>query len=305
MRILISGASGLVGQALIPVLQQAGHQVSVLTTRPNSVLFDASIKVYNWQPEKGVLDKNALDGCEAIISLAGAKIAQRWTDAAQKSILESRVLGTRVLIDAVKNLPSNQVSHFISASAIGIYPTSKSEHYTEQHTKIANSFTGLVVKNWEEEAEKMRPYVKNVSKIRIGLVLAKNGGALPSLAIPASFGLGAWFGSGKQWQSWIHINDLVRLFVFTLSNPGCYNGVAPNPVTQKELVKMLSKTYKTPQFLPGIPKVFMRIVLGDMASVVYDSIYASSSLAQKKGFTFSFPTLAVALSNLVPLRSKK
>ena len=305
MRILISGASGLVGQALIPVLQQAGHQVSVLTTRANSAAFDSSVKVFKWQPEKGIIDKDALHVCEAIISLAGAKIAQRWTKTAKKSIMDSRVLGTQLLVETAKNSLNHNLSHFISASAIGIYPPSESEQYSEECTKIADSFTGIVVKNWEDEAEKMRPHVRNVSKIRIGLVLAKNGGALPSLAIPASFGLGAWFGSGAQWQSWIHINDLVRLFVFTLENPGCYNGVAPNPVTQKEFVKTLSKTYKTPQFLPGIPKVFMRIVLGSMAAVIYDSIYASSSLVQRKGFTFSYPTLAVALSHLLPLRSKK
>lgn len=305
MRILISGASGLVGQALIPTLKKSGHQIRVLTTRKNTTAFSNDVSAHYWNPEKGIFDPNLLNDVDAIISLAGAKIAQRWTIAAKKSILDSRVLGTRLLVDALKANKKHNVSHFISASAIGVYPSSNTNIYSENETVLANTFPGQVVHAWEAEVDKAVSVVKNVSKVRIGLVLAKGGGALIPLALPTSFGLGAWFGKGTQWQSWIHIQDLVRLFAFSLENPGCYNGVAPKPVTQKELVKTIAKTYCVPQWLPGVPKFFIKTIMGDMASVLFDSIYASSDSAQKQGFEFQFPTINAALHDLLSLRNKK
>lgn len=305
MRILISGASGLVGQALIPNLQKSGHQVLVLTTQKNSAAFPASVSTNYWNPEKGIFDPNVLNDVDAIISLAGAKIAQRWTTSAKKSILESRVLGTRLLVEALKSNKKHKVSHFISASAVGIYPSSKTSIYSEDEISISTSFPVQVVQAWEAEVEKAAIFVKNISKIRIGLVLSKNGGALIPLAVPAAYGLGAWFGTGLQWQSWIHIQDLVRLFVFTLQKPGCYNGVAPNPISQKELVKAIAKTYRKTQWLPGIPKFFIKTIMGDMASVMFDSIHVSSEAVQKQGFEFKFSTIDTALQDLLPLRNKK
>jgi uncharacterized protein (TIGR01777 family) len=151
----------------------------------------------------------------------------------------------------------------------------------------------------------MSSMVAHVSKIRIGLVLAKSGGALVPLATPASFGLGAWFGSGKQWQSWIHIQDLVQLFVFAMDHPGTYNGVSPNPVTQKQLVKAISRQYKMPQWMPGIPAFVIKAVMGKMASILVDSIRVSSTHVQEQGFSFIFPHLEDALKDLLPLSLKK
>lgn len=305
MQILISGASGLVGKALIPILQQAGHRISVLTTQTKSASFPSTVNAYYWNPEKGVIDNDALRGSDAIISLAGAKIAQRWTPKAKKSIMDSRVLGTRLLVDTLKTIKKHRVAHFISASAIGVYPSSYSKIYTETHTDHAQGFPAAVVRNWEAEVDKANVVVTNVSKIRIGLVLAKEGGALLPLAIPTSLGLGAWFGNGAQWQSWIHLQDLVQLFNFTLENPGNYNGVAPHPVTQKALVKSIANTYHVPQWLPGIPKFVMKTAIGEMADVLFDSINASSAYAENKGFRFQFPFLEDALNDLLPLRTKK
>lgn len=305
MRILISGASGLVGKALTPILQQRGHHISVLTTRINSNVFSSEINTFHWNPEKGIMDNDALRNVDAIISLAGSKIAQRWTSKAKKSILQSRVLGTRLLVDSLKSTKNHKVSHFISASAIGIYPSSLTKTYSETHTDIAQSFPAEVVSAWEAEVNKVSSLVEYVSKIRIGLVLAKEGGALLPLAIPTSFGLGAWFGKGSQWQSWIHIQDLVQLFAFVLYSPGIYNGVAPNPVSQKELVKAIAKTYRTPQWLPGIPKFVINTAMGEMGEVLFDSIKASSARVQNQGFKFQFPLLADAISDLLPLHTKK
>lgn len=305
MRILISGASGLVGKALIPILEQSGHQVSVLSMRSNTTAFASHITSFHWNPEKGILDRNALNDVDVIISLAGAKIAQRWTSKSKKSILDSRVLGTRLLVDALKSNQKHRVAHFISASAIGIYPSSFTTRYTESNTDVAKSFPAEVVRAWEAEVDKANDIVAHVSKIRIGLVLAQGGGALLPLAIPTSLGFGAWFGNGKQWQSWIHIQDLVRLFAFSLENPGIYNGVAPNPVSQKALVKSIAKTYRVPQWLPGVPKGVIKTVMGDMGEVLFDSINASSATVENQGFVFKYSLLKDALKDLLPLRRKK
>jgi len=304
MRILISGASGLIGNELVKALQQAGHQIAVLTTRSKSPSFSSSVSVFQWNPEMQYIDKDALVDVDVIINLAGAKIAQRWTSKAKKAILNSRTQGTRLLKNTLITEKRHRVTHFISASAIGIYPSSLSETYNENHTNFANGFAGEVVQEWEKEVDMMKSTVKNVSKIRIGLVLAKQGGALPPLAIPTSFGFGAWFGNGKQWQSWIHIQDLVRLFVFTLENPGCYNGVSPNAVSQRIMIKTIAKSYRIPQWLPGIPKFLLKMIIGNMASIMFDSIHASSEFVQTKGFQFLYPSLSDALTDLLPLRNK-
>lgn len=305
MRILISGATGLIGKALVPVLQQAGHQISVLTTRTKTDLFPSEIKIFHWNPEKGVLDSNALIDIDAIISLAGANIAQRWTPKAKKAILDSRVLGTRLIVDGLKKSKNHQVTHLVSASAIGVYPSSLTKVYAETNTDTAESFPAAVVRAWETEVDKAKTAIDHVSKIRIGLVLAKEGGALLPLALQAAFGMGAWFGNGAQWQSWIHIQDLIRLFAFTLENPGNYNGVSPNPVTQKELVKFIAQNYKLPQWLPGIPKFVIKPVMGAMSQVLFDSINASSQYVENQGFKFKYPIVTEALEDLLPLHTKK
>lgn len=305
MRILISGASGLVGKALIPVLEQAGHQISVLTTRINTTSFGSKIMAFHWNPERGIMDNDALTNVDAIISLAGAKIAQRWTSKTKKSILDSRVLGTRLIVNTIKTNKDHCIKHFISASAIGVYPSDFTKIYHESNTDVAKSFTAEVVRSWESETDKANAVVPHVSKIRIGLVLAKEGGALLPLAIPTSIGLGAWFGNGAQWQSWVHIHDLVRLFVFSLQHPGIYNGVSPNPVSQKALVKSIAKSYGVPQWLPGIPKLVIKTALGEMGEVLFDSINASSATVENQGFDFEYPLLEDALQDLLPLRRKK
>lgn len=304
MHILIAGASGLIGQRLTPILQHAGHQVSVLSTQKNPNAFSSSISSFYWSPEKGQIDVNALNGVDVIINLAGATVSQRWTAKNKKAIFESRVLGTRLLAESLRN-SNHSVSHFISASAIGIYPPHADTIYSETSTSISPNFLGQVVYAWENEVDSLTDVVPRCSKIRIGLVLAKDGGALIPLAIPASLGFGAWFGSGKQWQSWVHIDDLVRLFVFVMAHPGCYNGVAPNPVSQKYLVKAIAKTYSRPQWLPGIPKVILQVAMGAMSKLLFDSIHASSAYAVKKGFTFKYNTIQEALNDLLPLRAKK
>jgi len=305
MHILITGASGLVGRSLINALKQRDYRISILSTNKQQDLIFKNIKTYYWNPSDGVLDVKALKGVDTIISLAGAKINQRWTNKNKRSIFDSRVKGTQLIQDALKNNPDHSISHFISASAIGLYPSDYEKIYSEKENKISDSFAGRVVFSWEKQVKALSPFVRHVSIIRIGLVLANSGGALVPLSTPASFGLGTWFGSGNQWQSWIHIQDLVQLFIFALDHPGIYNGVAPNPVTQKQLIKAISRQYKMPQWLPGVPAFLMQIAMGKMSSILFDSIRVSSTHVQKQGFSFIFPTIQEALQDLLPLKSKK
>lgn len=305
MHILITGASGLIGKSLIHALEQRDYRISILSTSKRSAPISTNVKTYQWNPNQGIIDEKALDRVDVIISLAGAKINQRWTKKNRKAIFDSRVKGTQLIQNALKNNPNHNVSHFVSASAVGLYPSDFNKIYSESETKVAESFTGKVVAAWEQQVDEMSSLVAHVSKIRIGLVLAKSGGALVPLATPASFGLGAWFGSGKQWQSWIHIQDLVQLFVFAIDHPGTYNGVSPNPVTQKQLVKAISRQYKMPQWMPGIPAFVLKAVMGKMANILFDSIRVSSTHVQEQGFSFIFPYLQDALKDLLPLNLKK
>ena len=305
MHILITGASGLIGKSLIHALEQRDYRISTLSTSKRSAPISTNVKTYQWNPNQGIIDEKALDGVDVIISLAGAKINQRWTKKNRKAIFDSRVKGTQLIQNALKNNPNHNVSHFVSASAVGLYPSDFNKIYSESEIKVAESFTGKVVAAWEQQVDEMSSLVAHVSKIRIGLVLAKSGGALVPLATPASFGLGAWFGSGKQWQSWIHIQDLVQLFVFAIDHPGTYNGVSPNPVTQKQLVKAISRQYKMPQWMPGIPAFVLKAVMGKMANILFDSIRVSSTHGHEQGFSFIFPYLQDALKDLLPLNLKK
>ena len=305
MHILVTGASGLIGKSLIHALEQRDYRISTLSTSKRSAPISTNVKTYQWNPNQGIIDEKALDGVDVIISLAGAKINQRWTKKNRKAIFDSRVKGTQLIQNALKNNPNHNVSHFVSASAVGLYPSDFNKIYSESEIKVAESFTGKVVAAWEQQVDEMSSLVAHVSKIRIGLVLAKSGGALVPLATPASFGLGAWFGSGKQWQSWIHIQDLVQLFVFAIDHPGTYNGVSPNPVTQKQLVKAISRQYKMPQWMPGIPAFVLKAVMGKMANILFDSIRVSSTHVQEQGFSFIFPYLQDALKDLLPLNLKK
>ena len=305
MHILITGASGLIGKSLIHALEPRDYRISILSTSKRSAPISTNVKTYQWNPNQGIIDEKALDRVDVIISLAGAKINQRWTKKNRKAIFDSRVKGTQLIQNALKNNPNHNVSHFVSASAVGLYPSDFNKIYSESETKVAESFTGKVVAAWEQQVDEMSSLVAHVSKIRIGLVLAKSGGALVPLATPASFGLGAWFGSGKQWQSWIHIQDLVQLFVFAIDHPGTYNGVSPNPVTQKQLVKAISRQYKMPQWMPGIPAFVLKAVMGKMANILFDSIRVSSTHVQEQGFSFIFPYLQDALKDLLPLNLKK
>lgn len=300
MKVLITGATGLVGNELVDLLLQNGISVNYLSTSKSKLVSESNYKGFYWNINSGEIDKNAFDEVETIIHLAGASVSKRWTNSYKEEIINSRTLSTRLLYQTLaKN--QNQVKHIISASAIGIYPSSLEEIYTENTKSVDNSFLGEVVVKWEEEVSNFERLNIIVSKVRIGLVLAKEGGALQEMLKPIKFGIGSGFGTGKQYQSWIHIHDLVAIFYFVLSNKlsGIYNAVSPYPVTNNELTKAIAKVLSKPYFFPNVPKFMMKLVLGEMHQILFSSQNVSARKILDEGFQFKYASLEKALQNLL------
>ncbi len=300
MKVLITGATGLIGSTITDLCHEKGISVNYLTTDKSKIKNETNYKGFYWEPKTNYVDKNCFEGVTAIINLAGSSIAKRWTKSYKKEILSSRVDSLKTLYIALKNLKLEESISIISASAIGIYPNSLPNFYTEEETSVDSSFLGDVTVIWEKEIEKFQLLKCSVTKIRIGLVLASEGGALPKMANAVRRYLGASFGSGGQWQSWIHVNDLARMFLYVVENrlSGVYNGVAPNPVTNTKMVKELAKVLKKSLFLPNIPQFVMRLILGEMSYLLFVSQRVSSKKIEKKGFSFKFNNICRALENI-------
>ncbi|HSD13870.1 MAG TPA: TIGR01777 family oxidoreductase, partial [Flavobacterium sp.] len=284
---------------LVSLLLQNGIVIHYLTTSAKKIESEPNYHGFFWDPQKGIIDENCLLGVDAIIHLAGASIAKRWTDSYKEEIIESRILTTNLLYSVLKNNP-NQVKQIVSASAIGIYPSSLTEIYTEENTNISPTFLGGVVEKWEEELEKFNRLNIAVCKLRIGLVLTIDGGALPQMVTPIKSGMGAAFGTGKQMQSWIHIHDLVAMFLYAVRNnwSGVYNAVAPHPVTNSELIKAIADALDKDIIMPNVPQFLMKMLLGEMYILLYESQNVSGQKALKEGFQFKFNFLEKALDNI-------
>ena len=300
MTVLITGATGLIGQEIVKQCHTKGINVHYLTTSKSKLSTEPNYKGFYWNPKNNDIDHQCFKGVTAIINMVGASISKRWTDSYKKEILESRTQTAQLLQNTIK-VHNYKIEQVVSASAIGIYPTSLINYYEETNTEISESFLGKVVVAWENAIDGFKALGCKVAKIRIGLVLAKDGGALPEIIKPIKFGAGAAFGSGKQWQSWIHVEDLATLFVFAVQNnfEGIYNGVAPNPVSNKELTKASASVLSRPLFLPNIPKLAMKLVLGEMHILLFESQRVSSQKTEAEGFNFEYANLRPALENLL------
>lgn len=300
MNILITGATGLIGNELVKFLLQNGKSVHYLTTSKDKIDKETNYKGFYWNPDKGEIDKDAFENISVIIHLAGASISQRWTSKNKQAIIESRVLSTRLLFQTLLTL-DHKVEHFISASAIGIYPNSYDKIYNEDEKEVDNSFLGHVVAKWEDEVDTIKKLNIKVSKIRTGLVLSKKGGVLQEFSKPIKLGLGAAFGSGKQYQSWIHIVDLVHMYDYILEHQleGIFNGVSPYTLTNEQLTKAIAKHLDKPLFLPNIPKFMMKLILGEMHYLLFASQNVSALKILEKEFQFRYATIDKALQNLL------
>ncbi len=297
MKLLITGATGLVGRAIVELSNKHGIPVNYLTTSKDKIVSNENFQGFYWNPEKNKIDLDCFEGVTSIINLAGSNIAERWTAEYKNQILYSRINSLKTLNYALGKIDTQEITSFVSASAIGVYPSSLDHLYTEEDKVVDDSFIGEVVQKWEEEVDALSHFGFPVAKIRIGLVLSKDGGMLPKLSRPIKSFVGTTFGKGKQWQSWIHIGDLAKLFLFVIENKmeGVYNGVAPNPVTHKKMVRELAKVFKVPLILPRIPRFTMKLILGEMSDLLFASQRVSSKKISEEGFVFDYPNIGNAL----------
>jgi uncharacterized protein (TIGR01777 family) len=298
--LLITGATGLVGKALVKQCLAQGDTVHYLTTRKSKIATQKNYKGFYWNPQDNAIDLACFEGVEVIFNLAGSSIAQRWSKVAKTSILSSRTEALALLHSSIEThkFPITQI---ISASAIGIYPDSKTRYYDEKFQGTDASFLRSVVKSWEGSLKPFQTLGVKTTALRIGIVLDMHEGALPKIMAPIKHYLGAALGVGDQWQSWIHINDLVRLFMFVLESKleGVYNAVAPNPVQQIELTKLIAKQLQRPLVLPNVPEFALRLMLGEMRAIALESQRVCASKIQNAGFKFDFLELEPALEDLM------
>lgn len=294
--VLITGASGLIGSQLTKMLLNDGYHVRHLSRSKK----DGKVPSFVWDVETRQIDESAFESVNSIIHLAGAGIAdKRWTTERKKQILESRTKSTALLLEKLNSIV-HAVQTFISASAIGYYGFG--EKIFSEESEPGTDFLAEVVRQWEAEVNRFESLNIRTVKIRTGIVLSMEGGALKEIAKPIRYGVGAPLGSGNQHMSWIHITDLCNMFLFALSNDqmhGTYNAVSPTWTTNAEITKVVAKELKRPLILPTVPGFVLRILLGEMADLVLKGSKVSADKIQNAGFTFAYPNLENALKNLL------
>ncbi|MEQ8581864.1 MAG: TIGR01777 family oxidoreductase [Marinoscillum sp.] len=296
-KILITGGSGLVGTHLSKMLKNAGNEVTHLSRSPDP---SGDYPTFTWNLRARFIDEEAFSGVDHIIHLAGAGVAdKRWTKDRKKVILESRTAGIRLLHEYVIRL-GIRLKSFISASAIGYYGSDTGTEVVTEASPPGDDFLARVVQAWEAEADIFRE-ITTVSKVRVGVVLSEKGGAMVEILKPIKYFLGAPLGSGQQIMSWIHIDDLCRIFQFVMEKElsGTYNATAPNAVTNEALTRLLAKTVNKPLFLPNVPAVMMKLLLGEMSQIVLGGSNVSAAKIQKQGFKFSFTQIDHAVKDLL------
>jgi uncharacterized protein len=296
--ILITGASGLIGSRLTELLLEKGYAVRHLGRTKKK----DGVPTYVWDITRGFIEEGALESVDAIIHLAGAGIADEpWTAKRKQEILESRTHSTTLLFRTLKHTP-HAVTSFVSASAIGYYGFARTDEVFTEDSRAGNDFLSDVVKKWEAEIDTIQEAGIRTVKIRIGIVLSEKGGALKEMAQPVRMFVGAPLGSGRQMMSWIHIDDLCRMFIFALENPsmqGAYNAVAPHWISNKELTQAIAKTISRPLILPNVPAFVLKFMLGEMASLILEGSKVSAAKIQATGFSYDFPEINSALQNLL------
>ncbi|HEY9045134.1 MAG TPA: TIGR01777 family oxidoreductase [Ohtaekwangia sp.] len=296
--ILITGASGLIGTRLTELLLAEGHRVTHLGRNHRS----GSAKTFLWDVDKNQFDRHALEGTEVIVHLAGAGVADKpWTDERKWEILKSRTQSTQLLFNELQK-GGHQVKTFVSASAIGYYGFENNEKVYSENDTPGNDFLANVVRQWEAEIDRIQELGIRVVKVRIGIVLSEKAGALKEMSKPIKYFAGSPLGSGEQYISWIHLDDIVSIFIKAIQDEkmtGAYNGSGPYPVTNRELTKAIAQTLHKPLFLPAVPAFALKMLLGEMANLVLKGSKVSSEKIQQAGFKFQFDTLEKALADLL------
>lgn len=298
MKIVIAGGSGFIGQKLTDSLLAEGHQIVILTRKD---MQPAETVTYVKWLEEGTYPEIEIKNADVFINLAGVSINDgRWTTNHQKQIYASRMKATDELLRIIAGLPEKP-SVLVNASAIGIYPASMNTIYTENSSETATDFLGKTVFDWEKKAKQAEADGVRVVFMRFGVVLGKEGGALPLMALPYKLFVGGKVGSGEQWVSWVHVMDVVRAIHFAIEHDklsGPVNVTSPSPIQIKDFGKTIGSVLHRPHWLP-VPAFAMKMVLGQKSTLVLEGQHVVPHVLLEEGFEFMFPTLRTALEDLL------
>ncbi|MBI9052634.1 MAG: TIGR01777 family oxidoreductase [Bacteroidales bacterium] len=295
--IIITGGSGLVGMHLSEKLRKKGYNVFVFSRSKKNVSESTSY----WDYKNNIINKDILQKANYIVHLAGVNISsKRWTTHRKKDIVESRVKTAEFLLNSIDQA-NNSLESFISASAVGYYGAVTSNNIFTEEDNSASDFLGVTCKEWEQTVDKFKALGIRTVKLRTGIVLAKEGGALPKMIPPIKLGIGSAIGSGKQYMPWIHIDDLCDIYIKAIEDEnmqGVYNAIAPEYVNNFEFTRSLAKVLKKPFWFPQLPSVLMKLLFGEMANILLKGSRVSSEKILKSGFEFKYRNLKDALQSL-------
>ena len=298
--VVVTGGTGLVGRHLVRRLSEQGHAVTVLTRGPTESR--EGVDYRHWDPRKGELDRQVLVQAEVVVHLAGANIAAgRWTKKRKREILQSRVGSAALLLAAAKET-GTQLRAYVSASATGYYGSVTTDHEFTEEDPPGNDFLAHVCRQWEEAADRFSEVAQRVAKLRTGIVLARDGGALSKLAKPVRYGVALPLGSGNQRMPWIHVEDLVELYLRAVESDapsGALNVVAPDCPTNATFMKTLAEVLGRPFVPVGIPALALRLALGEMATSLLEGSCVSARKVLDTGYRFRHPGLRQALEDLL------
>ena len=310
--VLITGGSGLIGKNLTRHLITKGYEVIILSRKPQTDIQNPQISHAVWDIGKQQIDLTAVAKADYIVHLAGAGVMdKRWTKKYREQIVESRTKSSQLLIKALQE-NTNKVKTVVSASAIGWYgqnpsgSLSKAPEFTESD-EANTGFLGNTARLWEKSVEPVASMGKRVVKLRLGIVLSNDGGAFVEFKKPIRFGIAGILGNGKQIISWIHIDDICRMFIYAIENEnlsGSYNAVSPEPVSNKELIIRTAELLRNKFYIPVyVPTFFLKLILGERSIEVLKSATVSCEKIKSEGFTFLYPSIDAALRQLTsPLR---
>jgi len=300
MKVLITGATGLIGSQIVKDCIKSNISVNFLTTSKKKITKSEMVNGFYWNPKNKIIDLDCFKGVDSIIALSGSSISKLWTKANKRKIINSRVESLEFLKESIKekNIP---IKRLVSASGVSLYPNSLEKEFSENETNSDDSFLAEVINRWENAAKSFKTIGVDVAIIRIGLVLSLESGVLKETIKPMNFGFGVIFGSGNQYQSWIHIEDISKLFIFVLEKKlkGIYNGVSPNFIKNSEFTKIISSMHSKAIFNIKIPRIFFSIIFGEMHVLLFESHKISSRKIQDEGFSFKFDNLKDAIENLI------
>jgi uncharacterized protein len=301
--VLITGGTGMIGQALRSELLKRGYRVIILTRdKSKQKSSDANLVYADWDIGGMIIDKEAVAQADHIIHLAGAGVAEkRWSSKRKQEIVESRVKSGELLVKTLKE-QSNKVKTVISISGIGWYGADGDSNIFTEKDSPANDFLGNTCVQWEKAITPVQELDKRLVILRTGIVLDNSGGAIKEFKKPLQFGIASILGSGKQIVSWIHIDDMVNMFVYAIENTavhGVYNAVSPKPVSNKELILQLAKSRNKFYIPMPVPSFVLKLVLGEMSIEVLKSATVSSKKIEEAGFVFQYPAIESAIRKLV------